>query len=148
MDDDELWTAFGRSALSSSQWTHETHIRSAFLFLQRFELDEAHLRMRAGIIRLNERHGLVETSARGYFETLTRVWLILVSEAHTRSAAQSSRELLAACPELMDRKLPAKHYSKALLATPRARAIFVEPDLAPLPDVVGTPPERNGGATD
>jgi hypothetical protein len=135
MDDDELWTAFGTSALSASQWTHEAHVRTAFLFVQRFELDEAHLRMRAGIIRLNERHGLVESSARGYFETLTRAWLLLVSEARTRSAARTSRELLARCPELLDRTLLAKHYSKALLTTPRARAIFVEPDLAPLPDV-------------
>ena len=137
MDDDQLWAAFGTSALGASQWTHETHVRTAFLFVQRFELDEAHLRMRAGIIRLNERHGLVESSARGYFETLTRVWLVLVSVARRRSGASSSQELLARCPELLDKALPAKHYSKTLLATARARAIFVEPDLAPLPDATG-----------
>jgi hypothetical protein len=142
MDDHELWTAFGASALSADQWTHEAHVRTAFLFVQRFDLDEAHLRMRAGIIRLNERHGLVETSARGYFETLTRVWLVLVDDARVRSGAESSGELLARCPELRDRALPARHYSKALLATPRARAIFVEPDLAPLPHVGAASPVR------
>ena len=135
MEDDELWAAFGASSLSVKQWTHEAHVRTAFLFVQRFDLDEAHLRMRAGIIRLNERHGLVETSTRGYFETLTRVWLVLVADARIRSSAHSSQQLLARCPELLDRALPARHYSKALLATPRARAIFVEPDLAPLPPI-------------
>lgn len=133
MDDDALWTAFGACTLRGSQWKHEAHLRIAFMFVQRFELDEAHLRMRAGIIRLNERHGVVESSARGYFETLTRVWLILVADARARSGAQSSQELLARCPELLDRALVEKHYSKALLATPRARAVFVAPDLAPLP---------------
>lgn len=133
MEDDELWAAFGASALSAGQWTHETHVRTAFLFIQRFDLDEAHLRLRAGIIRLNERHGLVETSARGYFETLTRAWLVLVAAARASSGAQSSRELLARCPELLDRTLPLRHYSRALLATARARAIFLEPDLKPLP---------------
>jgi hypothetical protein len=110
-------------------------VRTAFLFSQKFSIDEAHLRMRAGIIRLNERHGLVETSARGYFETLTRVWLVLVSDGSRRSAATNSRELLERCPELLERALPLRHYTKELLTTPRARSIFVAPDLLPLPDV-------------
>jgi len=98
-------------------------------------LDEAHLRLRAGIIRLNERHGLVETSTRGYFETLTRVWLVLVADARSRSFATNSRELLERCPELFDRTLPSRYYSKELLSSVRARALFVAPDRAPLPDV-------------
>ena len=133
MDDEELWQAFSSSALGHAQWTHETHIRTAFLFIQRFALDEAHLRIRAGIIRLNERHGLVESSARGYFETMTRVWLILVSDAYKRSGAPTSQELLTRCPELQDRQLPLRHYSRELLMSLKARAIFVPPDLAPLP---------------
>jgi hypothetical protein len=133
MDDEQLWHAFTTCALDARQWTHDTHVRTAFLFLQRHTLDEAHLRMRAGIIRLNERHGLVESSTRGYFETLTRVWLVLVADARLRSGARDSRALLASCSELLDRKLPGKYYSAALLATTRARAVFVAPDLAPLP---------------
>ena len=133
MDDDALWSAFGSSALSASDWTHEAHVRTAFLFTARYALDEAHLRMRAGIIRMNERHGLVETPQRGYFETLTRAWLALVDDARRRSGAASSRELLARCPELLDRALPLRHFSRERLGTARARAIFVEPDLAPLP---------------
>jgi hypothetical protein len=135
MDDEGLWAAFGDSALTREQWTHETHVRTAFLHLQRFDLDEAHLRLRAGIIRLNERHGLVESSARGYFETLTRAWLVLVSEARRRSGATSSVELLAGCPELRDRNLTLRHYSKERLSSVRARAVFIEPDLAPLPEI-------------
>ena len=137
MDDETLWQSFGDCSLTGAQWTHEAHVRTAFLFSRRHPLDEAHLRMRAGIIRLNERHGLVETSARGYFETLTRVWLILVADAAARSGAGDSRELLERCPELRDRKLPARYYSKESLATVRARAIFVDPDLEPLPELSG-----------
>lgn len=135
MDDEQLWQAFSTSGLSATEWTHEAHLRTAFLFGQRFDLEEAHLRLRAGIIRLNERHGLVETSSRGYFETLTRAWLVLVTDARLRSGATTSSEVLARCPELRDRTLPLRHYSKELLATPRARAIFVAPDLAPLPEL-------------
>ena len=135
MDDQTLWQAFGNSSLTRAEWTHEAHVRTAFLHAQQYPLDEAHLRLRAGIIRLNERHGLIETGARGYFETLTRAWLVLVAHAAARSTASHSRELLERCPELYDRTLPYRHYSKALLATVRARSIFVAPDLEPLPEL-------------
>jgi hypothetical protein len=135
MDDQALWQAFVGCSLTRAQWTHEAHVRTAFLHAQRHCLDEAHLRLRAGIIRLNERHGLLETSERGYFETLTRVWLVLVADARTRSRATTSRELLERCPELFDRTLPSRYYSKELLSSVRARAIFVVPDRAPLPEV-------------
>ena len=136
MDDEALWAAFSASALTHEQWTHEVHVRTAYLFLQRFALDEAHLRLRAGIIRQNERHGLTESSARGYFETLTRAWLVLVAAARQRCRAESSHELLARCPELFERGLALRHYSKARLNSVQARAIFIEPDLAPLPAVL------------
>jgi hypothetical protein len=135
MDDQALWQAFVGSSLTHAQWTHEAHVRTAFLHAQRYSLDEAHLRLRAGIIRLNERHGLIETSSRGYFETLTRVWLQLVAEARARSGATSSRELLERCPELYDRTLPTRYYSRELLSSVRARSIFVAPDLEPLPEL-------------
>jgi hypothetical protein len=135
VDDQALWQKFRDSSLTSAEWTHEAHVRTAFLYSREYPLDDAHLRLRAGIIRLNERHGLVESSARGYFETLTRVWLVLVADARARSGAMNSRELLERCPELCDRKLPYRHYSKELLASARARSIFVAPDLKPLPNV-------------
>jgi hypothetical protein len=135
MDDAELWSRFETHSLTQAEWTHEAHVRTAFMFLQRHELDEAHVRMRVGIIRMNERHGLVESGARGYFETLTRVWLVLVADARRRTAAQTSRAQLAAAPELLDRALPLCHYSRERLAERRARAIFLEPDRVPLPSV-------------
>jgi len=135
MEDETLWQAFGDCSLTAAQWTHEAHVRTAFLFSLRHPLDEAHLRMRAGIIRLNERHGLVETGMRGYFETLTRVWLVPVTHASARCGARNSRELLERCPELLDRALPLRHYSKELLGSPRARSVFVPPDREPLPHI-------------
>lgn len=135
MDDGALWEAFAESRLTHQQWTHETHVRTAFLFATRFDIDEAHLRLRAGIIRLNERHGLIESAARGYFETLTRAWLVLVFDARRRSGALTSAALIESCPELTDRSLTLRYYSKELLNSCRARAIFVEPDLSPLPRV-------------
>ena len=132
MDDGELWRRFAAQELSHAEWNHVAHVRTAWLHVARYELDEAHLRMRAGIIRLNHKHGLVESIERGYFETLTRVWLHLVRAAGRRCGASSSIELLERCPEILDRSLPLRHYSKERLMSARARAVFVEPDLEPL----------------
>lgn len=133
MDDATLWTAFHDKTLTHAEWTHEAHLRVAWLHVTRHPLDEAHLRMRAGILRLNERHGLVESPERGYFETLTYAWLALVAAAQREHGAATSTALLEACPSLRDRSLPLRHYSRELLRSVRARAIFVPPDLSPLP---------------
>ena len=135
MDDAQLWHRFSAQDLAHAEWNHVAHVRTAFLHVARWPLDEAHLRMRAGIIRLNQRHGLEETPARGYFETLTRVWLHLVLDAARRSSPATSLELLDRSPELLDRALPLRHYSRERLMSERSRAVFVEPDLAPLPPV-------------
>lgn len=134
MDDETLWTAFHDKTLTHSEWSHEAHLRVAWLHVTRYPLDEAHLRLRAGILRLNERHGLLESPERGYFETLTYAWLALVAAAQREVGAHTSRALLEACPSLLDRTLPLRHYSRELLRTVRARAVLVPPDLAPLPE--------------
>jgi len=94
MDDTELWRRFAAQDLSHAEWEHRAHVRTAYLHLSRYEIHEAHLRMRAGIIRLNHRHDLVESLERGYFETLTRVWLHLVRAASRRCDPVSSIEML------------------------------------------------------
>lgn len=133
LDDDRLWTAFHARGLSHAQWNHAAHLRIAWLHLERYGVDEAHLRMRAGIVRLNAAHGLVESPARGYHETLTRVWLILVAEARARARGASSAAFVAAQP--LSRDVPLRFYSRERLLSLEARATFVPPDLAPLPDV-------------
>jgi hypothetical protein len=60
---------------------------------------------------------------------------MLVTDALRRTNVQSSEALLDAAPERLSRELTLRYYSKALLATPRARAVFVEPDEAPLPEL-------------
>jgi ribosomal protein S18 acetylase RimI-like enzyme len=116
LDDEALWRAFGDRTLPATQWTHAAHLRIAAMHVARYSLDEAHLQMRVGIIRLNAAHGLVETATRGYHETLTRVWLVLV-----------------AAGEAADRDAPLRYYSRDRLFSLAARTRFVEPDLAPLP---------------
>jgi hypothetical protein len=133
MDDQELWHAFGNATLPEKDWTHRGHLRVAWLYSSRFPLDEAHVLMRVGIIRLNAAHGLVETSARGYHETITRVWLAVVRALMKERPAESSLAFIEACAGRLEKEALLRHYSRERLMSVEARARFVEPDIAPLP---------------
>jgi hypothetical protein len=136
--DDALWEAFTACTLPADAWKHRTHLRVAFLHLARWTLDEAHLRMRVGIIRLNAAQGLVETAERGYHETLTRAWLSCVSSLRADDArcgrpADGSVPFCAAHPEIFDKTFLLRFYSRERLLSLEARSVFVPPDLAALP---------------
>jgi ribosomal protein S18 acetylase RimI-like enzyme len=131
LDDDALWAAFHDRTLSHRRWNHVAHLRIAWLHLARYALDEAHLRMRAGIVRLNAAHGLVETLERGYHETLTRTWLALVAEARRSDACANSAAFVS--HHRIAREAPLRYYTRERLFSAEARAIFVPPDLVPLP---------------
>jgi hypothetical protein len=139
LGDDELWAAFGAAALPAQAWTHRAHLRVAWLFLRRHPIDEAHVLLRVGIIRLNAFHGLVETPARGYHETLTRLWLALIAalmQAQAQAeAAPSSGAFVDAHQAALGKDAALRHYSRERLMSVRARAMFVEPDLEPLPSL-------------
>ena len=89
--------------------------------------------MRAGIIRLNASHGLVEGPERGYHETLTRVWLALVAAARRASTTTDSRAFVAESSAALAKSAALRFYTRETLLSLRARAVFVESDLAPLP---------------
>jgi hypothetical protein len=131
LDDSALWIAFHARTLPETAWTHVAHLRVAWMYLARHSLDEAHLLMRVGIIRLNSAHGLVETPQRGYHETLTRVWLALVAAARARDQSADSRAFVAT--HALGRDAPLRHYTRERLFSLEARTIFVAPDLAALP---------------
>jgi hypothetical protein len=133
MTDEELWHAFETATLPEKDWTHRGHLRVAWLFSRRYRLDEAHVLMRVGIIRLNATHGLVETATRGYHETITRVWLAVVGALMEEVPSESSAAFVDACGERLGREALLRHYSRERLGGLEARARFIEPDLAPLP---------------
>jgi hypothetical protein len=132
LDDEALWRGFHDRTLRHDQWTHAAHLRVAWLHVARHELDEAHLLMRVGIIRLNAAHELVETPTRGYHETLTRVWLILVRALSRRTSCADSASFLAT-PGL-ERDAPLRYYTRERLFSTAARAMFLPPDIAELPE--------------
>lgn len=143
MDDDTLLRGFLGRDLPASAWTHEAHLRVGYLHLRRYDLAEAHLRLRAGIILLNSVHGLVEGPTRGYSETLTWLWLVLLRAAMRAAGvplaapdapAPSSLDFLDRATALRLRELVHRHYTPEHLNSPTARARLCAPDREPLPE--------------
>ena len=133
MTDDEFLEAFEECRLPKDRWTHEAHVRMAWLYLRRRPLDEVAPMVRAAIRRYNASVG---GNPDAYHETITLAYLALIDHRVDReSGGGTFDEFRERHPALLDRSLSAllEHYSRQALHSPRARETFIEPDLTPLP---------------
>lgn len=107
---------FEADRIPGSEFPHERHLRVAWGLSRRYSRDEAYSRLADGIRRIAARAGVPGK----YHETMTRAWFELAAQA----------ESLAAHPELLDRSLLLRYYSRERLEAGRHE--WLEPDLAPL----------------
>jgi len=130
LGDEEFVEAFESCRLPGEQFHHEDHLRLAWIYLRQHGMREAEARLLRGIPRFAEHHG----SLGKFHYTMTVAWLRIVAAARAAQLAEMPFvELLAACPELCDRQLLAKHYSQELLQSEAARTSWVPPRSAPDP---------------
>ncbi len=135
MSDHEFLTAFEACRLPAAEWTHSAHLRFAWLVLNEMPYSQALNRIRLGINRYNN---AVLKKDMAYHETITVAYTRLIVHArNTLPASHRFEEFCSSCPALFDRLMPVLmiHYSRDVLFGTPARLSFVEPDLAPLPDV-------------
>ncbi|HEU5047483.1 MAG TPA: hypothetical protein VFT64_06535 [Rickettsiales bacterium] len=133
MEHEFFLAAFEGCKISKAEWTHEAHVRMAWLYLKAYgDWTSALPIVRNGIKRLNQSHG----NMNGYHETITIVYLQLVAERLEDSETVLSwPEFMRKYPELLDYNSPAflRYYSRELIFSQQARQQFVAPDLTPLP---------------
>ena len=133
MNDREILVAIREQRIAATDWTHRAHVRCAYLHLLEMPFDQALVALREGIKKLNASHGVVETPDRGYHETLTHAWLVVIgSTLRSRGRKDSFDEFAAEHPHLLCRTLLRVFYSPAGMPQ-EARYQFIGPDLAPLP---------------
>ena len=130
LSDAELATAVENLTLPAQRFRHYDHVRLAWVLLRDMSVTAATERMVRLIRDFAAQHG----SAQTYHDTITRAYMRFVA-AHRRRTPEIEEfgAFAAAHPELFDKRLPLAYYSEALLASPEARASWVEPDLRPLP---------------
>lgn len=132
--DDEiraLVSAFEASSFHPSEFRHYQHLTVALWYVWHRSPDEASVKMTEGIRRLAETYGKM-----GYHETITLFWLRMVANfaaghRSNRSLSETANALIDRCN---DKDLIGQFYSAELLATDKAKAEWVEPDLKALPE--------------
>ncbi len=147
MTDDEFLSAFEGCRLARTDWTHEAHIRMAWLYLMRAEARAGAVdRVRSGIQKLNAtfiQRDQLENPNRppkpkdprgldGYHETVTSAFVTVI--ASRVRPGEDFAAFRARNPDLFDRNLSAllRHYTPERLYSLPARTEFLEPDLEPL----------------
>ena len=134
MTDEEFLKEFEAARLTMEQWRHRDHVRIAYLYLRRHPLEVAFKRMRDGLNTLNAAHKVPDLPERGYHDTITLAWLRLVHCALCEfGPAETADAFLDQHTQLLSKRALLLFYSRDLLMSPAAKAAFIEPDLAPLP---------------
>jgi hypothetical protein len=147
MTDDEFLTAFEECKVERKEWTHEAHIRMAWLYLTQLPpAKDVFDRVRSGIKKLNatfarQRSPLCMRAAApkdargltGYHETMTVAFVTVI--ASRIAPGEDFAAFRDHNPDLFEHNFPTilKHYSPARLYSPTAKKEFIEPDLIPLP---------------
>ena len=130
--EDEIRTlveAFEACSFNPSEFRHYQHLTVALWYVRHVSPEEAAAKMTSGIRRLAETYGKT-----GYHETITLFWLRVVSDFAAKIDRESS--LANTANRLIDlhddKNLIGEYYSAELLASSRAKAQWVEPDLKKL----------------
>lgn len=128
--DNAFVEAFLTGSLPPQQFHHRDHLRLAWTLVRLTGMDEATRRITGGIRYFVTVHGHAEK----YHETMTRFWVRIVAHAvAARPDITTFDEFLAAFPLLLEKDLPYRHWRRETMASPAARAQWVEPDIQALP---------------
>jgi hypothetical protein len=125
--------SFEACAIQPAAFTHEAHLRLAYVYLVECGASEAHQRMRQSLLAFLAHHGVPREK---YHETLTKAWVLAISHFMDRAPSESFAEFAANSRPLLNSKAMLTHYTPEKLFSPEARAGFVAPDLAAIPQPV------------
>lgn len=133
MSDDDFLAAFEACTIPRADWTHEAHVRMAWLYLSRLPFPAAVPSARSGILKYNRSLG----NTTGYHDTVT------VAAVTVIASRMIDRETYPAFrtrnPDLFGNLMGVLrgYYSETRIKSAEAVVGFVEPDLRPLPGRAG-----------
>ena len=131
LSDDEFVGRLTSFTLPIDQFHHYDHVRLAWIYLRREEIDAATERMVRTLQSLGLHH---RGHLNNYHDTVTRAFMRLVS-AHIRMtpAIDTFEKFASAHPMLFGKDALHAFYSRELLDSQPARTGWIDPDIKPLP---------------
>lgn len=125
--DDPTLVAFEQGTLDPASFHHRDHLYVAWCYLRSLPLEEVVPRYSRCLRAFASRAG----AERKYHATMTWAFLAVLDDAMKTSAAPTFDALVVEHPELLDRRVLERFYSRSELESPRARERFVLPNRAP-----------------
>lgn len=115
------------------EFTHAVHVAACAWLTFEYSGDELAGAMKAELLRFNAAVGTPNSPDRGYHETLTRFWCVLVEQAVVgqKTRLEAARHAVGIYGE--DRKASDRYYSFDVLKNRLARREWIAPDVRPLP---------------
>jgi len=133
VDVKELVSRLESLSLSNSEFHHRQHLELAFWYLQSKGTEAGS----QAIIRAIETFAKHLGHAEKFHQTITLCWIRLVAAAIAAADCyETPNALISKHPELLDKHLPLRFYSRDVLFSDQARTQWVDPDIEPLPTVV------------
>lgn len=129
-EDLEFRAAFERLEIAPAGFSHEAHLRLAYVYLVENDLASAQSRMREVLLAFLAANDIPPEK---FHETLTGAWIKAVRHFMDRSPSASFAEFLANSQPLCDSKVMLTHYSAEVLFSPEARTAYVAPNLEAIP---------------
>jgi hypothetical protein len=126
-----LVEGFKARTLPAVLWTHQAHLITALSFHYHYSEMETICYLRSGIIAYNVSTGGENTPEKGYHETLTIFWCKILRHFFTLNRNLSLVDL---CNRFLgsdwsSKDLPMKFYTRDVLFSTQARAVWVKPNL-------------------
>lgn len=145
-DDAAFLERFETCSIEKTCWSHEAHVRMAWLQMRRSSsFDEALNRIRTGIQKLNASLG-----SQGYHDTVTIAFARMIHFRMLHAPDSGFPEFLAANVDLLAKAPPflSRFYSAERLGSKEAGDGFVSPDRRPLPPMGIVRPAADADAED
>lgn len=132
---DVFIAAFEDGTLPKSRWTHAAHILTGSCYVHAFGERAALDRMRARVSAYNVAVGGQNTPTSGYHETVTVLWIKILTAFRREHPALTRAPFATLAVEhfASQKDILSRYYDFDIVASPEARHSWQPPTLLPLP---------------
>ncbi len=133
LSDQEFETQFADKSIDPSLFTHEAHLRLAWIHIKRYGIDKAIDHICTQIKVFATFHGDKEK----YHIRVTAAAVRVVYHFVLKSKSENFNDFILESPRLKNnfKKLFDNHYSLDVFTSERAKKEFLHPDLAPFDEI-------------
>lgn len=129
LSDSDFEKQFENCSLDSAIFNHEAHLRLAWIHLKNYGLEQAIDNIKKQLQEYVYKLGATDK----YNETLTVAAVKAVYHFMLKTEITDFNDFISENPQLKTnfKELMASHYSFDIFSSPKAKKVFLEPDLSP-----------------